>query len=325
MSKGNLFLGYARGKVGDVVFSRQNGEQVTRARNRAPRNPQSPLQMLQRVIMKTSSTAYSMLSPICDHAFQGYQTGTPNQSRFAELNVAIMRNQMRDAINSGDPEEILASQDFNFSSKNDNLPQIREYVVSEGTLNPLAVAFDAFTPYVKATGLAAIQGGPTYQQVVDALGLQKGDQLTFITMTVDDRSGVETSSWNGIKIARVILEPSDGDMTSKFLAGEGGLTGAINKPNAKNEGTVSLSIAATGILVTLSGTLEQAGAINTVAGFAAIVSRLSGGVWQRSTQQVALPSGDDLFNVDHNIGYLQDAIYSYLSGTDSSLYLNQAE
>ena len=28
MSKGNLFLGFGRGKVGDVVFSRLNGEQV---------------------------------------------------------------------------------------------------------------------------------------------------------------------------------------------------------------------------------------------------------------------------------------------------------
>ena len=47
MSKGNLFLGFGRGKVGVVVFSRLNGEQVTRARNRSPRKPKYPLQLLQ--------------------------------------------------------------------------------------------------------------------------------------------------------------------------------------------------------------------------------------------------------------------------------------
>lgn len=324
MAKGNLFLGYGRGKVGDVVFSRQNDEQVTRARNRAPRNPQSPLQMLQRVIMKTSSTAYSMLSPICDHAFQGYQTGTPNQSRFAELNVALMRNQMRDAINSGDPEEILASQEFNFAGKNSSLPQIRDYQISEGKLNSLNVQFDGFTPMIAGTGLNP-EGGVTYQQLVDKLGLQRGDQLTFIALGTDDRVNVETSEFTAIKYARVILEPNDGDMSSKFLAGSGGSSGAVNKPNERNMGAFTFQTLATGLAVDIPGiNTATGGAEVTIAGFAVIVSRQSGGVWQRSSERILLP-GAEGYTVDHNIGYLQDAIYSYLRGTDSSLYLNQAE
>lgn len=324
MAKGNLLLGYARGKVGDVVFSRQNGEQVTRARNRAPRNPQSPLQMLQRVIMKTSSTAYSMLSPICDHAFQGYQTGTPNQSRFAELNVAIMRNQMRDAINSGDPEEILASQEFNFAGKNSSLPQIRDYQISEGTLNSVPYVFDGFTPTITGSGFRP-EGGVTYQQVVDILGLQRGDQLTFIALGTDDRTDVETSEFTALSYARVILEPNDGDMSSKFLAGTDGLTGAVNKPNERNMGSFTFQALVTGLAVDIPGINTAAGGAKvTIAGFAIIVSRQSGGVWQRSTERILLPNAQG-YTVDHNIGYLQDAIYSYLSGTDSSLYLNQAE
>lgn len=324
MAKGNLFLGYGRGKVGDVVFSRQNGEQITRARNRAPRNPQSALQMLQRVIMKTSATAYSMLKPLCDHAFQGYQTGTPNQSRFAELNVALMRNQMRDAINSGDPEEILTSQEYNFASKNSLMPQIRDYQISEGTLNSLVVMWDGFMPYIKATGLAP-EGGATYQQVVDALGLQKGDQLTFVMLGTNDLTGVETSEFTALKYCRVILEPNDGDMTSKFLAGTGGTTGSVNKPNERNMGSIEFQCtSAQGMFVIIPGFNEAGGGAEvTAAGFAVIVSRQVGGVWQRSSERINLPSGP--FNVDHNIGYLQDAIYSYLQGADSTLYLNQAE
>lgn len=323
MAKGNLFLGYGRGKVGDVVFSRQNGEQITRARNRAPRNPQSALQMLQRVIMKTSSTAYSMLKPICDHAFQGYQTGTPNQSRFAELNVAIMRNQMRDAINSGDAEEILTSQEYNFNGKADSLPAFREYQVSEGTIAlPEVSCLSGLS--IRAVGASAIAGGPTYQDMCDALGLQKGDQLTFIFMTGDDSTGAETYTYNGIKVARVILEPNDGDMTKKFLDGQDGLTGHVNAPNAKNEGVCSFSFSSNKMNITLDSLESAADSTHMLFAGTVIASRLTGGVWERSTSFLH-PIDPQRQNNDHNIGYMQDAIYSYLSGTNSTLYLNQSE
>lgn len=51
MAKGNLFLGYGRGKVGSLVFSRRKGEQITRARNTAPANPRTNAQMAQRMKM----------------------------------------------------------------------------------------------------------------------------------------------------------------------------------------------------------------------------------------------------------------------------------
>lgn len=49
MSKGNMLLGQARGKVGDVVFFVRNGIQQTRPRNREPKNPRTISQMYQRV------------------------------------------------------------------------------------------------------------------------------------------------------------------------------------------------------------------------------------------------------------------------------------
>ena len=323
MAKGNLLLGYGRGKVGDVVFSRQNGEQVVRARNRAPRNPQSALQMLQRVIMKTSSLAYSLMKPIADHAFQGRAKGTACQSRFAELNVALMRNQMRDAINSGDPEEILTSQEYNFNGKADSLPAIREYQISEGTiaLNDVSCASGL---QIYARGIGLITGGPSYQDMCDYLGLQKGDQLTFVWLTGDDNTGVESYVFNGIVVARVILEPANGDMTTKFLDGEGGLTGSVNQPNAKNEGAITFNINGSNVKVDMDETTLHGDAGHTTMGGTIIASRLTGGVWERSTSFIHLVDAMRFEN-DHNIGYMQDAIYSYLTGTDSTLYLNQSE
>lgn len=60
-----------------------------------------------------------------------------------------------------------------------------------------------------------------------------------------------------------------------------------------------------------------------------IASRLSGGVWQRSTQQLYLRSdeisGDHPLYYDHHTDYLGDAVHSYMTNESSSLYLNQAE
>lgn len=48
MAKGNMLLGYARGAVGNLVFSRVKGNEVTKARNRQPANPKTSKQVYQR-------------------------------------------------------------------------------------------------------------------------------------------------------------------------------------------------------------------------------------------------------------------------------------
>lgn len=320
MAKGNLFLGYGRGKVGDVVFSRQNGEQVTRARNRAPSNPQSALQMLQRVVMKTSATAYSMLRPLCDHSFQGRAEGTPNQSRFAEINVALMRNELRLEINSGDPEDILTSQETNFAGKGDSMPQIRPYQISEGTLPPIPITFTDLKPYVTNAAFDPSEL-PKYADMCAILGVQRGDQITFVCLGCDDRTGTESSTFNSISYARVIMEPANGDMTTAFVDSNG----TIQSPNEKNQGRLSINIeVGKAKLMIDDGPLQLKNNAHSLAAAAIIVSRETGGVWQRSNTSLVIPDAAS-FQVDHEIGTLQDAIYSYLTAANSTLYLNQAE
>ena len=48
MATDNLVLGFGRGKVGDLVFYRREGQQITRARNRAPKDPKTDKQLAQR-------------------------------------------------------------------------------------------------------------------------------------------------------------------------------------------------------------------------------------------------------------------------------------
>lgn len=326
MSKGNLFLGFGRGKVGDVVLYRAYGEQIARARNRSPKNPKSPLQLLQRVIMKTVSTAYSLTQEITDHSFQGYAEGTPNQSRFNRLNVARLRESLADLINSGDEQRILSSDAYNFSFKFSSLAAMNPYIMSEGTLQTIPIEWDSqlATPaFVIKVNLGSAT--PTYDDVVRALNLHQGDQLTFLALSCDDT--VDGGSFNGFEFSRVILEPSDMDMTLPFMN-----NGEINMPNARNRGSMVYSIVNQGDNYYLSFVPENMvnAATNprTIAAATVIVSRLVGDVWARSSQSLVLRPQDTSalghLTFDHTIDLLGDAIQSYMTGESSTLYLNSA-
>lgn len=339
MSKGNLFLGFGRGKVGDVVFSRLNGEQVTRARNRAPRNPRTPLQLLQRVLLKSASLAYSSLQDITNHAFQGFAEGTECQSRFIRLNIDRQRNDLSAIINSGDPEEILYGTDANYSAKTDSLPAIQPWIISEGTLSPLyyvpvRVMDTYYVPGFSArSGLFVQVAGatPSYAEVCQFLGVQQGDQVTLMWLSADDTQ--DGGVFNGFEYARIVMVPSTGDMTAPFIDSS---TGRVNLPNEKNAGAVGRIQAFIenttdfmGLVINPPSFNTVAGASNTLSGFAAIVSRQVGDVWSRSTQSMLLRSftvaGEWQWTHDHSTGYIGDAVQSYMTDTSSLLYLNQAE
>lgn len=333
MAKDNLFLGYARGKVGSVVFYRAKGEQITRSLNAAPSNPQTALQLLQRVCFKSSSVAYSLFQDITDHSFEGLVAGTPSQSRFAQRNIALMRAQLADVINSGDEEEILTSAESNFATKEDTLPPFRPYVMAEGHAPVVSPALTAFGDGEASLTLpGSWDNAPTYDDVVNTLGLQRGDQLTFLFLSIDDTT--DSHVFNGFHYARVILEPANGDFTTPFIA-----SGAINSPNARNQGALGASVQVateTNYLRLSASTADRiiiddaAGAANSLAAVGVIVSRQVGNTWQRSNCQLLLRS--DVTTVqghlqwDHSTGYLADAIASFkTAGAVSTAYLNQAQ
>lgn len=101
MAKGNMFQGMARGKVGDVIFSRLNGQQISRVRNRSPRNPRTNAQLYQRAIMATIMQAYSAGKGIFDHSFEGYAVGAENQRYFMKENAKLLRSLIAADLNAG--------------------------------------------------------------------------------------------------------------------------------------------------------------------------------------------------------------------------------
>lgn len=326
MAKGNLFLGTGRGAVGDVVFTRIDGEQVARVRNRAPKNKQTPLQMLQRVVMKTCSGAYSLMQEICNHSFQGFMEGTECQSRFTRLNVGRLRGVLSEEIASGEAEVILSSTSSNFSGKNNDLAVINPYIVSEGSLPtiPCGGSAAAGCGILLGKASAAEVSAMTYQDVCDVLGLQQGDQLTVLLLSHDDTEAGDGSSFASFKYGRFILDPNDGDMTTVFLDPDN--AGQVLKPNEKNQGQITLTASQPdagnfGLVCGHPSMSSAINAVNSVGAIAVIASRYYGGAWLRSTQSLVLRSNSQ-WPMDEWL--LGDAIWSYLDNVNSSLYLNQS-
>lgn len=267
MSKGNMLLGHARGKVGDIVFSRANGEQVTRARAAVVKNPQTTAQMVQRVIALTIAQAYSQMAAICDHSFQGVAAGMSSMNFFRSRNMKMLRAKL--AESGGDFEGA-----YNYTPLGTNIFVVNPYEVSTGRLPRI-------TPNVGNGGIILEGAGTTYQNLVDKYGLQRGDQLTFVAIAGDS---VDSQAFHFV---RVILSPTNADgtkaeMSVPFINGT-----SVNLPNERNEGDF-FTFEQSGNDVTLNcagGNLRAA---------AVIVSRQVNGTWERSNATMIVADGEGM-------------------------------
>ena len=265
-----MLLGHARGKVGDLVFSRVNGQQVTRARAAVVKNPQTEAQMIQRILLNTVIQAYSRMSEICDHSYEGVQTGQKSMSAFMRKNL----NQLRTFVASERESGHFFDEIYSFSPLGSNQFAMNEYIIATGTLPAVTTSVDASLGGIVA--ITASGASLTYADVINSLGLQRGDQLTFIIQEAwsDGRAA--------FKFARVILDPRDADgnelsLDTLFLTGT-----AINQPNSKNE-TEEITFNYTNSQLRFY--FEQ----GTSFGAAVIVSRQrTDGTWLRSNTSIVL-------------------------------------
>lgn len=182
MARGNLFLGMGRGSVGDVTFYRSDGQQLSRARNRKPRNPKTQAQLYQRAIMATVVKAYQAGQEIFDHAFQGYSKGSGCQRQFTSLNAKFLRDAVSADINSGRSPENQLSR---VVSPGANVPVANMYIISRGSYaqrlfdwNPAAQAF--IMPQVEQDQGGDAESVAAYAQ---RCGLIAGDIYTICLFT----------------------------------------------------------------------------------------------------------------------------------------------
>lgn len=259
---------------------------------------------------------------IVDHSFQYKSVGTGNQSEFMRQNVAALRDKLADIIANPTQEAVDTSSAHNFSYPSQSLPPINEYIVSAGSLPSVDLRVPAVGEAWRIwLRIASSVTQPTYQDICDGLGIQAGDQLTFITAT-HDFSQAFGELYNGFEFARVILSPASGDMSSAFFNGTD-----INDPNPRNEGSVSLYLETEGNTKYLSfGYINGCGLPRTqspraMAGVAVIVSRQGTTDWLRSAEHLSLcPEAAAL-----NAQTIGEAVSELKHAEPSSaLYLNQA-
>lgn len=94
MSKGNMLLGYSRGKLGDIVFKRVKGQQVQTPRVRNVANPRTNAQTVQRIAFASASKTAQHLRDIIDHSFQGVKYGGDSINYFVSKLSKEIRQQM---------------------------------------------------------------------------------------------------------------------------------------------------------------------------------------------------------------------------------------
>ena len=152
MAHGNMLLGYARGSVGDVTFTRANGNQVARARNRRPKNPKTYGQMYQRSLFANAVKMYQLaISKFFKFAFEDRK---PHESDYN----AFMRHNVKNSTNI--TKACFDDMDY---------PAIGNWLFSVGSLQPLNVINEANSANVNLKNGVVLPTGATEPRTVGAL------------------------------------------------------------------------------------------------------------------------------------------------------------
>lgn len=308
MAKAGFWLRNAKGKLAGATIYKQNGETVMREIV-SPSNPQTQAQLIQRIIMTTVMQAYSWMKALCDHSFEGVKKGMPTMSAFMTQNLDFIRNKVAQAQANG--QTLYDVETFLKLGQKGFVPN--GYQIARGSLPQVVVTFDE-DDYT--WGFISALKTNTYQGVIDALGLQRGDQLTFLALhqglVPDDPAAVQFS------YARVILDPTTAEglpapLSSAFIE-----NGAPYLPSARNEGSFN------SFAIDAQKGLHFGFHTSAIIAAAVIVSRkTSNEKWLRSNSFLSVREDNGYLGT--NLGQALDhATSGSTIYTPNSTYLNNA-
>lgn len=280
-----MLLGLAAGKVGDLVFYRDGGEQRTRTRV-IPKNPRSPLQMAQRVRIANVAALYRLLAPVVRDSFSnrpGNQSGYNAMASGAIELSPFMTKEMANA------DAVLP------------MPA----VIAKGVLQGIDVTANVSGPNLPAVVIPSLSSGTevTMGAVASAIladypTLQEGDKVTIVALGFEVDSSFDFDLYKGATFFKdIVLDTTDDTLVSAV----GGL-----------------SVEAGSLII--DGVSQIAGGSN-VRAVAAIASRVDGdGSLQTSFARLELTeSAQSLYDGYRTEQALQDAIASYNVGSESIL------
>ena len=175
MARHNMLLGQARGKVGDLVFSRLRGKQIVRSKAAEVANPRTYGQNLQRALFATATVAGKFMNDLVDHTFDTTVDGADDRNRFTSLNVAKLRTM----LSNGDTVHIL--------EKGGNAFAPNAFIISEGDQGAMPI----LAQNIILNG-HQVTGGDSYVITVADLKqmfpkVKAGTQFTIVCVYVNDQ------------------------------------------------------------------------------------------------------------------------------------------
>ena len=273
--------------------------------NRHVKNPKTNAQTLQRVLMKAVGLFYAMLKFICNHSFEGVSNGSACMNKFRKVNLKYLRERAATLQDSGQS----LYQFYQFMPLQSDKWTPFAAIISQGHLPEVTVGIDAeggHKAYVNAPSR-------TYADFVNTWNLQRGDQVTFVTV----------QKYNGkyeVSSARILLNPRNADgsgapMTTEIVNSEGEFP-CSNWKNRLNFSTFEFDTDHFNFVLGRGGDVVAAGII---------VSRKdrSGG-WFRSNCQLVLNEaglGSDLCSLAQAV---EKSYAAYEIDRESEFYLNNA-
>lgn len=269
------------------------------------KNPKTTAQTLQRVLVKVVALCYAMLKAICNHSFEGVTNGFQCMNKFKKVNLRYLRERAATLQSLGQS----LNQFYQFMPLQSEKWSPFAAIISMGHLPEVSVSIDA------EGGHKACVNSPsrTYAGFVNSWGLQRGDQVTFVT--VQKRQGRYE-----VNYARIVLNPRNADgsgapMTTEIVDSQGEFP-CSNWKNQLNFSTFEFDTDHFNFVLGRGGDVVAAGII---------VSRKdkSGG-WFRSNCQLVLNEagfGSDLCSLSEAV---ERSYATYEIDMESEFYLNNA-
>lgn len=276
-----MLLGLAKGKVGDLVFYRDGGEQRTRTRV-IPKNPRSVAQMSQRVRLANVPAFYRVMQAIMKDSFSNRPSNQSGYNAFARSAIEVSPFLTKEMALAG---SVIPAP----------------YMVSRGVISSLPCAISAETgnnlavlPLTIPSTRPTTRGAWSELILSSYPQLQDGDVLTFVGITFSVEEFGESLDIHKASVSSYKFEL---DTTSSVA-----ITSAENDVSAAGFSPIIRSAAE-----------------NTA--FAIIASRnLADGTLQTSTAILVLDdAASTLYENYRTDQALSEAVESYGSGENSAL------
>ncbi|MBQ8991246.1 MAG: hypothetical protein IJ084_04475 [Prevotella sp.] len=269
------------------------------------KNPKTTAQTLQRVLVKDVAMSYTMFKEICNHSFENVSRGFDSMNKFKKVNLRYLRERAATLQNLGQS----LNQFYQFIPLQSDKWTPYAAIISMGHLPEISVSIDA------EGGHKAYVDTPsrTYADFVNSWGLQRGDQVTFVT--VQKRQGKYE-----VNYARLILNPRNADgsgapMTTEIVNSQGEFP-CSNWKNQLNFSSFEFDTDHFNFVLGRGGDVVAAGLI---------VSRKDkSGDWFRSNCQLVLNEaglGSDLCSLSEAV---EKSYATYDIDLESEFYLNNA-